>query len=206
LKRFHQIGRESLKRRGERVVYGGKQVEDEAGEREINPDLLRKLRQFADPEAGYDRGELAELCRLCLEHGRAWGLKHLVLIVRVPKAGGRRAALQRQAIRGGWATSQLKDEILSRFGRRRSGGRKPAVRSDVRGVLGQIEAICLRWTRLHAELTADGQPRAAHPHLRDLPRAVRRKFGDATESVRQLHLAVAREQVRRRLASAGRKR
>jgi hypothetical protein len=206
LRDFHRIGSNSLRRRGERAAYGGKQAEAEAGELGISPDILRKLRQFADPETGYDAGELEELCRLCREHGRSWGIKHLTIIIRVRKAGGKRAAVQRRAIKNGWTTSELKDEVLRRFGRRRSGGRKPAVRSDVQGVLGQIEAACLRWVRLHAELTSDGHRREAHPHLRDLPKAVQRTFGDATESVRRLHVAVAREQVRRRLAPAGGKR
>ena len=214
LKYVHLVGLKSLEQRGGRGGYGERRAEVEAKRlkkdmpagSKISGEILRKLRQFADAESGYSRSDLDELCRLCREHKQPWGIKHLTIILRVPKADGRRVAFQRRAIKGCWTTSQMRDEVLRLYGRRRSGGRKPAIRPDAEGLLGQVEALCLRWARLHAELTAAGDPRAAHPLLRDLPADVQRKFGAATEALRQLRLVVAKGLERRRLAPAGRKR
>jgi hypothetical protein len=205
LREFHQIGCDSLKSRGGHGAYGGKQVEAEAAKLGIDPGHLRKFRQFADPASGYGEDELNELCRLCEEYGRPWGIKHLVIIIRVPKTGGQRSAIQRRAIEGGWTTAQLEAEVRRRFGRRRAGGRKPAVMTDVAGLLSQLEGLCERWSRLHAELTADDRPGPPHPRLRDLPEAIRRKFGDATEAVRQLQSSLNRKLSQHR-APTGRKR
>ena len=147
-----------------------------------------------------------ELCELCRRHDRAWGIKILLALLRVPKAKGQRRAVQKRAAENGWSAFQLENEIRRRFGRRRSGGRKPAVLPDVEGLLCQLEGLCERWSRLHAELTARDQPGTSHPRLRDLPEAVRRKFGDATEAVRQLQSSLNRQLNRRRSSSTGRKR
>jgi hypothetical protein len=213
LKSLHKVGLKSLEQRGGRGGHGERRAEVEATRlkkampagSKISGEIVRKVRQFADAESGYSRSDLDELCRLCREHGRAWGIKHLVIIIRVPKADGQRGEVQRRAIEGGWTTAQLEAEVRRRFGRRRAGGRKPAVMPDVEGLLSQLEGMCERWSRLHAELTDQDQPGASHPGLRDLPKAVRQKLGDATEALRQLQLAVDRQlKKRRRSALSGR--
>jgi hypothetical protein len=204
LQRFHQVGRDSLKRRGGQGAYGQRQVEAEAAKLRIEPGVFRKLRRFADEATGYSAAELNELCELCKRHDRAWGIKILLALLRVPRAKGQRRAVQKQAAENGWSASQLENEIRRRFGRRRSGGRRPAVPSDVEGVLCQLEAMCERWSRLHAELTAEDQPEPSHPRLRDLPGAVRRKFGDATEALRKHQSSLNRQLDRRRSSPTGR--
>src|SRR5688500_5842087 len=85
LKYLHKVGLQSLEQRGERGGYGERQTEVEARRLRkagaagptIGGAILRKLRQFADSEAGYTAADLEELCRLCERHRRPWGVRHV---------------------------------------------------------------------------------------------------------------------------------
>lgn len=188
LRKLFEIGDKSLRRRSGTGAYGKGMIDEEAKRRGINPDILRKLRAFASPGVGYSRSEFDALCRECEKHDREWGIRHVALMLRVPKQGGQRAQIQREAIEEGWGVSRFEAEVRKRVGRRTSGGRRRAVPEDVAGLLSQIELFCEQWRRWHSD--AQGQdPRKGR--LAGLPPTVREKIHSADEAIDALQAAVA---------------
>ena len=74
IRRWYQIGRESLKNRPGSAPPGSGVFEDEARRLGIGVGALRKLRQFADPKCGYTPKMLDSLCDQCLRANRCWAL------------------------------------------------------------------------------------------------------------------------------------
>lgn len=159
IRAFHQMGRESVRERSGRGTYRDRAIDQEAEARELNADAVRKMRQFADPEAGYTPDELSELCRMIKtvqvdqdEHEGIFNRTHVIRLLTVrPKR--RRAKLQTEAIEQGWTCAELEAEIARRFGTRRHGGRRRRVARGEAELMTQIERMCEEWRRWHEELT-----------------------------------------------------
>jgi len=192
---FHALGRSLPKKQPHKEAYDQGSVDAEAGKRGINPDTVRKARQFADPAAGYTPAEVNDLCRLIIavqpgqDDGYAvFGRTHLIRLLSVKKQY--RAGLQEAAVRGGWSTGELEAQIASRYGSRRDGGRKRRLPTDVLGLLTQVERLCEGWRRWVALVSADRERqegKASGPSLNDLPARVRRLVRDADAAMAKLH-------------------
>jgi hypothetical protein len=91
LRAFHQRGLTSVKehpRNGN--VYGV--ISASAAKAGDSGELLRKARIFADKDSGYSRMEFEQLLNTCNRAGHALGLSHIVRLLSVPKALGKRQA------------------------------------------------------------------------------------------------------------------
>jgi hypothetical protein len=201
---LYTVGRQSLAARPGRGPYGERAAEDEARRAGLHPDTLRKARAFADPvTGGYTPGELDELCRAVrvswetfTARGARFGRTHVLRLLGVPKAGGRRAAVQRAMFACGWSTAELEAAIARRQrrrreaeGRRRAGGRRPGVGDDRRGLLARLGVLCESWRRLADELTRRVAARE-RPSRADLAGVVGDRFDRATRAVGELQTTV----------------
>ena len=203
---FYALGQSVPKKQAHKDAYDQGTVDAEAKKRGINPDTLRKARQFADAAGGYTPGEVNDLCRLIStvqpdqDDGDAvFGRTHLIRLLSVPKH--RRAALQEAAVRGGWSTGELEARIAARYGSRRDGGRKRRLPSDALGLLTQAERFCESWRRWVGLLSPDPEQlkgKSKAPTLDDLPPRVRRLVQDADAVMAKLHEAATEELKARR--------
>ena len=112
-----------------------------------NDDSARKVRQFVDPKQGYSNKDLKRLIGLCRKHERALGFTFVVKLLSVSKEHGVRRDLESELIENGWSMQRFKQELLSRFGRRRRGGKRRHVPSDVAGMLSQLDQMSLSWLK-----------------------------------------------------------
>jgi len=152
IRKAHTQAKKIFKKYGHDANFGEGRLAEEANALSVNQDTIRKLRLFGDPKKGYSENDLTKLCKLCEEHQRALGLTHVFKLVSVPKKGGQRRRIQRELFEQGWSKGQLDNEILARFGRRKAGGKKPAIADSPAGVLAQIDGICFQLTRFVNEL------------------------------------------------------
>jgi hypothetical protein len=153
------LGRKIRAGCGMRAGRGERLIVRMAGRHHIGEDLARKLRQIADPQAGYGRQELERLLRLCRRHGRPLGISHLSKFVTIGDKR-MRAGFQREAIRGGWSRARIQAELLRRFGYRRRGGRRRRITDDPEVLLMGLVALCNTWRRWCGQL-AEHQERVA---------------------------------------------
>ena len=180
--------------------YGRGIVQDEARVRGINEDAVRKLRQFA---RSYTEKELDELCQCCRKHGRALGVSFVAKFVTIPRERKQRKKFQEEVIRERWSQGRIDKEIRVRFGRRRQGGKQPALAETVEGVLAQLDGVCLQWHRMIKRLQqrdeANGQQDKSGgrgkqlPGLRDLPGSLGAKVDVAAISMELLRDAITAE-------------
>lgn len=208
---FHELGRSLPAKEPHRDGYGQGTVATEAERHGLNPDTIRKARQFADPLSGYTVAEVNELCRTIRDvqadqDGPVFGRTHLIRLLSVPKK--ERGKVQQSAIENGWSTAELEAHIATRFGSRRDGGRKRRVPADVLGVLAQLEGLCEGWRRW-AEAVVGGDGDAPHRPIRkrvELPTELLESVLAATKAIADLHDEVHRELQTRRPRRAVRKR
>lgn len=198
IREFYALGCRSLKARPLKAKYREREIDTEAERIGINPDTLRKARQFADPEQGYTRSELADLCRELRripgdEREAAIARSHVIRLLTVKNKRQRRA-LQRRAIAAGWSLGQLDAAIAAHFGTRRAGGRRAYVPTDLDHALGRMERMCERWRRWYRELQAGDEPRSEHVTLSDMsPKIQSLLKTDVMPGLARLQAAVARE-------------
>jgi hypothetical protein len=207
IREFYALGRSLPKKQAHRDAYDQGTVEAEAKKRGINPDTVRKARQFADAVAGgYTPAEVNDLCRLiaAVQPGQddgdaVFGRTHIIRLLSVKKQF--RASLQEAAVRKGWSTGELEARIAARYGSRRDGGRKRRLPSDALGLLTQVERMCEGWRRWVALVTPDPERpegKSKAPSLDDLPPRVRRLVRDADAAMAKLHEAATEELKARR--------
>jgi hypothetical protein len=187
LRAFHALGVRSRE--------GGRRAEEEAADRGVNPDRVRKARQFAHPDDGYDAAALEKLCRAVAgQQGQAsggvFGVTHVIRLLGV---GDRRLRhrLQTSAVKEGWSLRRLEAAIRQQQGATREGGRRPQVAADAAGVCDQLEKLCERWRRLAAALQSE--PDGGGAVLDELPEPLARQFGQVTRKVADFHRAVTAE-------------
>jgi hypothetical protein len=171
-------------------------IDQEATKHGMNPDTVRKARQFADPVNGYTVKELDALCRSIRKHqsapaGAIFGRTHVIRILSVPKK--QRWEVQKMAIENGWSTSKLEAHIATQFGSRRDGGRNPEVPEDLESVLVQLEGLCegwRRWVEVAVGNDADGKT-VARKRLK-WPTELRKTVLAATKAITDLHVKSGR--------------
>lgn len=211
IRAFHELGRSLPAKASHKEGYGQGTVTVEAEKHGLNPDTVRKARQFADPVSGYTVSELNALCRSIREvqqeqDGAVFGRTHLIRLLSVPKK--QRAKVQSLAIESGWSTAELEAHIAARFGSRRDGGRKRRVPSDLQGALVQLEGLCEGWRRWAEAVVgdeSDDQQRKGRKRV-ELPAELFRSVLAATKAIADLHDEVNRELQTRRPRRAVRKR
>ncbi|MFO0804471.1 MAG: hypothetical protein U0791_15270 [Gemmataceae bacterium] len=211
IRAFHELGRSLPVKASHKDGYGQGTVTVEAVKHGLNPDTVRKARQFADPVNGYTVAEVNALCRSIREvqeeqDGPVFGRTHLIRLLSVPK--NQRQKVQTAAIENGWSTADLEAHIATRFGSRRDGGRKRRVPSDLPGVLVQLEGLCEGWRRW-AEVVvgdeSDDQERQVRKRV-ELPADLLASVLAATKAIADLHDEVNHELQTRRPKRAVRKR
>jgi hypothetical protein len=197
IRAFYALGRASLRDRPARGGHGDRAAEAEAELAGMNPDLLRKARQFADAEAGYTRAELRALCDGVRTHfarfadrGTRVGRTHVVLLLRLPRGPGR-DEVQAAMLEHGWSTAELATAIRRRVGRRRSGGRRPRVGADKAALLAELDGLCEQVTRMAAELARRAEAKE-RPSLADLSPKVREAVQQLADAAAGLRTAVGR--------------
>jgi hypothetical protein len=189
LQEAHRFGRRIQREQGWHAKQGNSTIEARAAALGLNPDNYRRLRLFADPDAGYSKQELAELCKLCKDHQQPVTLMTVGRLLKIHDKRERRR-LQRRAIEDGWTLNDLDVELARLYGRRRWAGRKPKVPQDVAEALMQLDSLCLKWTRWYTQI-AEGAEGDSPVALADLPDAVAKPLARATRAVRQVQEVVA---------------
>jgi hypothetical protein len=204
IKDFHAIGEALPKKASHREVYDKGVIESAAAKLGINPDTVRKARQFADPAAGYSRAELNALCQLITkiqpgqdERYAVFGRTHVIRLLSVQKRW--RTGLQATAIREGWSLAELQGQIAARYGNRRDGGRKRRVPTDALALTAQIEKLCENWRRWFSlaaptkEATSDEAAGGRHVPLDGLPPALAEHIRATDAAIATLHRAATDE-------------
>lgn len=208
---FHELGRSLPAKASHKDGYGQGTVTAEAEKHSLNPDTVRKARQFADPVSGYTVAEVNALCRSIRDvqeeqDGAVFGRTHLIRLLSVPKK--QRAKVQAAAIENGWSTAELEAHIATRFGSRRDGGRKRRVPTDLPGVLVQLEGLCegwRRWAEAAVGDESDDRDRQFRKRV-ELPTGLLESVLAATKAIADLHDEVNGELQTRRPFRAVRKR
>jgi hypothetical protein len=164
LRAFYNRGLASVKqhpRNGN--VYG--MIAASAAEAGDSGELLRKARIFADKDDGYSRSEFERLLKSCDRGGHALGLSHIVRLLSLPKARGKRRAMQDAAIENRWSRRRLDAEIASLYGNRAKNavGKKAAKPDTVEVALYRIARQCEQWRRLCLALAEAGELRIPEP-------------------------------------------
>lgn len=202
LRKAHADGTELLETFGEWAKHGDRAIDKEAKKRRINADLLRKLRQFANPEGGYTPDELNRLVKLCREERRALGVTFVYKLVTVPKENGQREEFEREVIANRWSLARVGAELRERFGARRRGGRRRAVPGKHGSLLAQIDEMCASWERWHVQLNTEiadnGDGENGKRPVDELSRSTRVKLKIATDAINQLRLTAQRSSERTR--------
>jgi hypothetical protein len=190
VREFHRIGRESSKTCARHTDDGWARITTDAEKRGMNPDTLRKAQRFADL---YDAGAIKKLLAQCKVSDYVIGPTHIIELLRVPIPKERRH-FQTKMIAEGWTRSQLAQQIMSRYGARRVGGRSPRVPRDKAQLLSQIEGMCEHWRRWHKKLMAGNAEEAvADAPGSLLPRSVRQLVEKAVAQIAVLQQRASRE-------------
>jgi hypothetical protein len=193
VRKFYDLGCKSLGRVPGRMEYG--RMRDEASHFGLSEELLRKARQFADPQ-GYTPKELNAVLSQCRKAGFALGTTHVIRWLTIPKR--RRARIERLTITERWNLSRLEAEIALEFGSRKAGGRRRRIPADSLGVLIQLESLCDGWRRWRESLVREPDDADKQSVDRDLPSSVRRRLSVVTKDVAELQVLVAAEIQRRK--------
>ena len=203
LRRFHRIGTEILKGYGRRVAPSRDETNVMDGIRdryELKAHMVRAVRRFADPEQGYTKPELDELCELCLSEQRnptslVVGLT-LVRQLLTIASKSKRKKFQRQVIKHGWTHTRTKAELTNRFGflRHRSGGRRPYIPDNVGGMLLQIDDTITAWRRWFDRLSGeDDGLKGREVRLSDLAPRLKAELRKLDKAFNSVQVEVNRE-------------
>lgn len=208
IRAFHDLGR-ALPPKPERHKdnWGRRIIGGEADLLGVNEDTLRKARAFADPDKGYTRKKLDDLCRLIREVQPVrrkvkpdqeeelpiFQRSHVIRLLSV-KGKKQRLALQRKCIKEGWSTGALDREIAKRYGARRAGGRRRKIPPDLTDLLVQLEGACEGWRRWKGELSREPEEvTEKHVLLANLPDELREQIEAVSKGIFTLHQAVVEE-------------
>lgn len=190
LEEAHRIGRQIRREQRSLAPHGHPTVEVVAAGMGLNADNYRKLRLFADPDTGYSKQELVELCQRCKKYQRPLGFTIVAKLLKI-RNKKERSKLQRQAIEGAWSIADMDVELARLHGRRRWAGRKPKVPHDADEALMQLDSLCLKWRRWYTQIAEESGTGPSEVGLDDLPETVRRPLTKATRVIQQIEDAVA---------------
>jgi hypothetical protein len=82
------------------------------------------------------------------------------------------------------------DELVGRFGRRRRGGKRPAIPKTVNELLADLETKCIGWQRLIDVLAPDSDPTTSGLRWQDLPEDVQKRLERAGKAIDGLQEAL----------------
>lgn len=211
LRQFHRTGKEILNMYGLRAIPGEHSMKDMREHFSLPAHVIRAVRKFADPEHGYNKAELTELCELCGQHNRVVGLTLVRHLLTIPDKATR-TQFQYDMIREGWTHSRTETELIRRYGRRRQGGRIPKVAEDLDAALLQVEDLTISWRRFvqaFSERDASGgfqktdaapeEPRGKTKRSR-VPRRLMEEIETVSGAIDHLNTSVSRliDQLRRK--------
>ena len=146
VRKFHAQGLASLERYPDRVGYGIMKAVEDRGQ---NPEMLRKARQFANPETGYSPRELDALVKRCESQVYPLGISHVIRLLSIPKKDGQRRDLEHKAVAGSWSRRRLDIEVRKAIGPQRAFAGRPSRKpEDKNDALVLIAQVCRRWEGL----------------------------------------------------------
>lgn len=160
-----------------------------ARERGIRPDYYWQARKFAET---YTEEQLEELCSKRRPDGKPLGPTHVRLLLLVNDKR-RRKGLQSRALRGGWSTSRLHQEIRQVQASSSPAGapfKRPESADDALAQIANMTSRWLRWQKVlepceagdtGEEITFDDLPETVRKELKSASRVIR-KLRDATLS------------------------
>ena len=164
LREGYEIGSFVLKTYGEHAEPGViKQVAKIKG---VNPDSIRKMRQFA---LEYSEEELDELCKLCRDNDRVLGVSFIYRLVSV-KDKKKREALQRSAIVEHWSIQRLNREMRAKCKLGHIRRRTRAMPATVKEALAQFKEIKGRFVALLEHCLKLAKVERDAPEAKDLRR------------------------------------
>ena len=192
---FHALGTKSLKGRSGAAKHHEQEINREAKELGINPDTLRKARHFADPDRGYSKDELDQLCEACEQAEYAIGTTRIIRLLSIPSKQ-RRKALQGQAIKRRWSKRDLNREISKKHSPRKLGGRRKQIPTNVSDFLTDLLGKTESWRRWYAELNrvpVAGKRKVAILEGLELPVELTRRIVQVSRTMARLHDQVTEE-------------
>ena len=185
LEAYHQQGATSL-REHPKGVYDDGTIAAEAKLLGWNETKLRKARQFAHEQWGYNERRLKELFRLLRRDRPKFGIAHIGLLVTVAWDDGRET-LQKDCIEKNWSKSTLELEIKSLFPDRRHGGRRRQVGDERGHLLAQLDDLADSWLRWCTAAQAKQENgRAKKSRLDTLPPDVQQRVREVTTAMNHL--------------------
>ena len=173
IKKFHKQGQKSRADHPERLGYQAGKLAKAAN---INPDTLRKARDFAHE---YKPDDLDRLFARCREHQSPLFVGHVIRLITLGRK--QRLRLELKAIKGRWSKRQLDEDIRKICGNRRAkSGRLPRVPQDVAGIRVELRRISLKWERMYAAMREQTE---AFKKLSRLERQAMKKVDNAMGEV-----------------------
>lgn len=179
LRRFHDIGRKSLKSDGESYLPRGKGMEL-AGKVGLSRDLYEKARQFYRK---YPPDEFNKLCRTIRRGGFPVGVQHIVRLLRLPDH--QRLGFLNRTIAEEWGCRTLSTAIQGATGREPHAGRNITARG-VADAVGRLQGECYHWKRLILAIKTKGDGRRKSIE-RSLPRNVQTQLGGCSRGIIKLN-------------------
>ena len=189
LEAYHQQGATSL-REHPKGVYDDGTIAAEAKLLGWNETKLRKARQFAHEQTGYNERRLKELFRLLRRHRPQFGIAYIGLLITVTWDDGRET-LQKDCIEENWSKATLELEIKSLYADRRHGGRRRQVGDERGHLLAQLDDLAdswLRWCAVASEKCKIGKVKKRRLDI--LPPDVRDRVQAVTGAVKRLRKAI----------------
>lgn len=198
IRSFHAIGFKSLARKPGRMEYGA--MREEAARFQVSEEMLRKARQFADPDHGYSKEEVTAIIhswkgaaaprrRQDGQDEFVLGTTHFIRWLTIPKR--KRARIEQQTIAEGWSLTRLEAEISAQFGARKFGGRRRRIPTDAIGILVQLASLCDEWRRWHESLTRDPDEDEKKGTAKHLPEEILRRLQLLAKEMGELQVLVA---------------
>jgi uncharacterized protein YjhX (UPF0386 family) len=171
LKAAYAIGRKIIAKHGPKKELGLKGLRKLAKSHRVGVDRIRKCRQLA---LGYTQDELKRFCDLSKTSRRPLGLLILIRLLKVEDKDKRIDGVE-QAIREGWSLGEVETKLFGQFARRERVGRKPKLPERPEELLVELEAWCMRWRRMYAQLNRED---ASDPyvHVRNLEQTVQERL------------------------------
>jgi len=196
LKKDYDLGRQirdQLPEQGQKR-YRKESFKNVAKATRIPIDAARRLAQLVDTESGYTPEEFENLCRLCDEHKYKLGRTLLMALLSVPR-GKKRDKLQVEMITKGWKKTQLRRRLLTDFGRRCRGGRRPTIPRGTKERLWELDRLCNRLVRWSSVVRGSDNELGTVQTQRKrskLPANVFAKFIDTVKMVEALREALGK--------------
>jgi len=186
----YKTGQKILERIGRRGEYKSAAIQKEAERLGLNENVVRKLRQIAEPEDGFTEQELEKLLEISRKHEWAIGPAYLYKIVSIPKKHRLREKFVRQAARGQWNRARIDLEIRQHYRQRPHGGRRMKIAASIDTARLQALATCERWLTWFNEF----ETKRDDPEFKQLLDSLQKQLPAAQRAVRRLREELVMQQ------------